>query len=387
MIKKALIPLILGAAVASTPFSSAAPKSIASVEISEVAAVIDHEGAVITKQGITLYSNVEKRVLVTSLDFTGTEKWSLVLEDREDQIAMAATSDQDGNIWLAGLISATSETVSAPISAVNIDSVIVESVTPVRADLNTLTLWKISPEGALASTFTDSATAPSLITGISHSSTGLWILGDRGSGSILVNATLNGKFSKAKTIGTAKSSLTSIFRNSDGSAQIYGSSAESLGGKALVGRRDGILAKINKSGSITNVVRSSANAATRNWLSATSTNFLTGEVKAGGKSESAFTKFNSNFSPVWTLRLPSQTSLAAATGPNGSHFALFNSTSAIPRVTGWRPKAPTLLVLRFDAKGIITQALRASQIKSVRAMAHVSGVGLVIVSDSGIFKG
>lgn len=384
---KAFISVILIAILASTPFSSAAPQSIASVEINKVATVIDHEGAVISNQGITLYSNEEKKVLVTSLDFTGVEKWALVLEDRADQIAMAATSDRDGNIWLAGLISTTSETVSASTSAVNVDGVIVESVTPVRADLNTLTLWKISPDGVLTATFTDSATAPSLITAISHSSTGLWILGDRGSGNILVNATLNGDFSKVKTIGTAKSSFTSIYRNSDGSAQIYGSSAESLGGKPLVGRRDGILAKVNKSGSLINVVRSSASSATRNWLSATPTYFLTGEVKAGGKSESAFTKFNSSFSPVWTLRLPSQTSIAAASGPNGSHYALFNSTSAIPRVTRWKPTTPTSLVLRFDAKGAITQALRASQVKSVRAMAHVSGVGLVIVSASGIFQG
>lgn len=387
MIRKAIIPIILVATLASTPFSSAATKSIASVEISKVSTVIDHEGAVINNQGITLYSNEEKKVLVTSLDFTGAEKWALILEERADQIVMAATSDKDGNIWLAGLISATSETVSATTGAVNVDNVIVEPVNPIRADLNTLTLWKISSDGVLTATFTDSATAPSLITAISHSSNGIWILGDRGAGSILVNATLNGKFSKAVTIGTAKSSLTSIFRNSDGSAQIYGSSAESLGGKALVGRRDGILAKVNKSGSLTNVVRSSANSATRNWLSATSTYFLTGEVKAGGKSESAFTKFNSSFAPVWTLRLPSQTSIAAASGPNGSHYALFNSTSAIPRVTGWRPTTPTSLVLRFDAKGVITQALRANQVRTVRAMAHVSGVGLVIVSASGIFKG
>jgi hypothetical protein len=134
-------------------------------------------------------------------------------------------------------------------------------------------------------------------------------------------------------------------------------------------------------------VRSSANRATRTWQSATSTYFLTGEVKVGNKSESAFTKFNSNFSPLWTLRLPSRSSIAAASGPNGSHYALFNSTSAIPRVTSWRPTKPTPLVLRFDAKGVITQALKASQVKSVRAMSHVIGVGLIIVSGSGIYKG
>jgi hypothetical protein len=199
--------------------------------------------------------------------------------------------------------------------------------------------------------------------------------------------TLAGKFSKAVTIGSAKTSLTSIFRNADGSAQMYGSSTETLGGKARVGTRDGVLVKVNKAGSLTSVVRSSINRGVRNWQGATSSYFLTGDVKAGGKSESAFTKFNSNFAPVWTLRLPSQSSIAAATGPNGSHYALFNSTSAIPRVTNWRPTSPTPLVLRFDAKGVITQALRAGAIGKVSAMSHVAGVGLVIVSETGIYKG
>lgn len=381
---------VIVAALASlvvTPFSYAAPKSIAAVEITKVSAVIDHEGAVISNQGIALFSNAEKKVSLTFLDFAGVEKWNLTLEDRADQIVMAATSDKEGNIWLAGLTAAMVETATPAATGVNVDNVIVEPVPAVRSDLNALTLWKVSATGTLVTTFSESATAPLLINAISHSASGISILGDRGAGSVLVNVSLAGKFSKAVTIGTAKSSLTSIFRNADGSAQLYGSSAETLGGKARVGTRDGILAKVSKSGSLTNVVRSSANRATRNWQSATSTYFLTGEVKAGGKSESAFTKFNSSFSPVWTLRLPSQSNIAAATGPNGSHYALFNSTSVIPRVTSWKPTNPTPLLLRFDAKGVITQALKASQVKSVRAMSHVSGVGLIIVSGSGIYKG
>ncbi len=381
---------VIVAALASlvvTPFSYAAPKSIAAVEITKVSAVIDHEGAVISNQGIALFSNAEKKVSLTFLDFAGVEKWNLTLEDRADQIVMAATSDKEGNIWLAGLTAAMVETATPAATGVNVDNVIVEPVPEVRSDLNALTLWKVSATGTLVTTFSESATAPLLINAISHSASGISILGDRGAGTVLVNVSLAGKFSKAVTIGTAKSSLTSIFRNADGSAQLYGSSAETLGGKARVGTRDGILAKVSKSGSLTNVVRSSANRATRNWQSATSTYFLTGEVKAGGKSESAFTKFNSSFSPVWTLRLPSQSNIAAATGPNGSHYALFNSTSVIPRVTSWKPTNPTPLLLRFDAKGVITQALKASQVKSVRAMSHVSGVGLIIVSGSGIYKG
>ena len=385
--RKLFVIIAALASLVVTPFSYAAPKSIAAVEITKVSAVIDHEGAVISNQGIALFSNAEKKVSLTFLDFAGAEKWNLTLEDRADQIVMAATSDKEGNIWLAGLTAAMVETATPAATGVNVDNVIVEPVPEVRSDLNALTLWKVSATGTLVTTFSESATAPLLINAISHSASGISILGDRGAGSVLVNVSLAGKFSKAVTIGTAKSSLTSIFRNADGSAQLYGSSAETLGGKARVGTRDGILAKVSKSGSLTNVVRSSANRATRNWQSATSTYFLTGEVKAGGKSESAFTKFNSSFSPVWTLRLPSQSNIAAATGPNGSHYALFNSTSAIPRVTSWKPTSPTSLVLRFDAKGVITQALKASQVKSVRAMSHVSGVGLIIVSGSGIYKG
>ena len=385
--RKLFVIIAALASLVVTPFSYAAPKSIAAVEITKVSAVIDHEGAVISNQGIALFSNAEKKVSLTYLDFAGAEKWNLTLEDRADQIVMAATSDKEGNIWLAGLTAAMVETATPAATGVNVDNVIVEPVPEVRSDLNALTLWKVSATGTLVTTFSESATAPLLINAISHSASGISILGDRGAGSVLVNVSLAGKFSKAVTIGTAKSSLTSIFRNADGSAQLYGSSAETLGGKARVGTRDGILAKVSKSGSLTNVVRSSANRATRNWQSATSTYFLTGEVKAGGKSESAFTKFNSSFSPVWTLRLPSQSNIAAATGPNGSHYALFNSTSAIPRVTSWKPTSPTSLVLRFDAKGVITQALKASQVKSVRAMSHVSGVGLIIVSGSGIYKG
>jgi hypothetical protein len=385
--RKLFVILVTLTSLVANPFAHAAPKSIAAVEITKVSAVIDHEGAVISNQGIALFSNAEKKASLTFLDFAGAQKWNLTLQDRADQIVMAGTSDKEGNIWLAGLTSATVETATTAATGVNVDNVIVEPVPGVRSDLNELTLWKVSATGTLVTTFSESATAPILINAISHSTSGISILGDRGAGTVLVNVSLAGKFSKAVTIGTAKSSLTSIFRNADGTAQLYGSSAETLGGKARVGTRDGILAKVSKSGSLTNVVRSSANRATRNWQSATATYFLTGEVKAGGKSESAFTKFNSSFSPVWTLRLPSQSNIAAATGPNGSHYALFNSTSAIPRVTSWRPTNPTPLVLRFDAKGVITQALKASQVKSVRAMSHVSGVGLIIVSSSGIYKG
>ena len=386
---KRFASVVIVALLFSAQPADAAPKSIAASEITKIAPIAEHEGAAITAQGVTIFANTEKKVTVTNLDFSGSQKWQLLVEGAPDQIAMAATSDKEGNIWLAGLTSAvsTSETKSATNNPVNVDGVVVEQVPSLRNELNTLTLWKISPAGSLIATYSESATSPILITAISHSTSGISILGDRGAGTVLISATLGGKFSPAKSIGTAKSAFTSIIRNPDGSAQMYGSSSESLGGKKLVGLRDGILAKVNKSGALTSVVRSSANRATRTWQSATATYFLVGDVKAGGKNESAFTKFNSSFAPTWTLRLPSQGAQLAATAASGGHYALFNSTSAIPGVTGWKPTAATPIVIRFDSKGAITQALKSSQVKSATSMAFIAGVGLVVVSQSGIYKG
>lgn len=367
----------------------AAPKPIAASEIVKVAPIAEHEGVSISSKGITIFSNADKKVQVTSLDFQGTQQWQLVVESAPDQIAMAATFDKEGNTWLAGLTSAVEvvESQSATSNPVNVDGVIVEEVPELRSDLTKLTLWKISSAGALIATYSESATSPLLITAISHSSSGISIIGDRGTGTVLITSTLSGKFSPAKTIGTSKSSFTSIIRNSDGSAQIYGASTETLGGKKLVGARDGILAKVNKSGGLTSVVRSSANRATRSWQSATSTYFLVGDVKVSGKNESAFTQFNSSFAPTWTLRLPSQGAQLAASGANGVQYALFNSTTSIPGVTGWKPSTATPIVIRFNNKGVITQALKASQVQRASAMAFITGVGLIVVSQTGIYKG
>ncbi len=384
---KRILFAIIAITLATQLPADAAPKTVAATEVSKIASVAPYEGAVITSLGVTTFSNNEKKIALTAIDFSGTERWKVSLETLPDQIAMAATSEKDGTLWVAGMsampVNPRIESATAP--ATNVDGVVVEPVPGLRNELNAVTVWKISPTGDLLATYVDTATAPMLITAVSHSTTGLTIMGDRGAGTILISMTATGKFTTSKAIGTAKSSFNSLFRNSDGSAYIYGASSETLGGKKVAGLRDGILAKVNKSGALTSVVRSSANKATRSWVSATSTIFLIGDVKVGGKNETAFTKFNSSFSPTWTLRLPSTGTLLAATGANGSHYALFNSTSTITGVSGWKPTGA--IALRFDSRGVITQALKAPQIKSADAMAYVQGVGLVIVTPTGVFKG
>ena len=123
---------VIAALLVSSQPAGAAPKTIAASEITKVAAIAEHEGATISGLGITVFSNSEKKILVSSLDFTGTEKWKLVIEDSADQIAMAATSDKEGNTWLAGVTSAVEvvESQSATSTPINVDGVVVEPIGP-----------------------------------------------------------------------------------------------------------------------------------------------------------------------------------------------------------------------------------------------------------------
>ena len=125
--KRFAVAVIAALLISSQP-AGAAPKTIAAIEITKVSDIAEHEGVTISGQGITIFSNVEKKVLLSSLDFTGTEKWKLVIEGSADQIAMAATSDREGNTWLAGLTSAVEavESQSATSTPVNVDGVVVD---------------------------------------------------------------------------------------------------------------------------------------------------------------------------------------------------------------------------------------------------------------------
>jgi hypothetical protein len=132
---------------------------------------------------------------------------------------------------------------------------------------------------------------------------------------------------------------------------VVGSSSETLSGKKVVGVTDGILVKVSKALKITSVVRSSVAKGKRIWNNTSSSLLLTGEVIAGGKTESAVTKFSMSFVPTWTYRFASTGSALSAS----STHAFFISTAAITQLN-WNPKTPTPLLITFDSKGIITAA-------------------------------
>jgi hypothetical protein len=105
---------------------------------------------------------------------------------------------------------------------------------------------------------------------------------------------------------------------------------------------------------------------------------LGGEVVAGGKTESAVTKFSSSFVPTWTYRFPS-------TGPAftaGSTYVAFISTGPTPQLN-WNPKAPTPLILSFDTKGAVVAADSAPLgQKEVLGVLVSKDLGVLVVTSS-----
>lgn len=340
--------------------ASAAPKSIPIQLGSIYSAPIGTELFLQSGRNSIFISNpidTTSDIQVTAVDISGNQIWQKVIDSGVDEVAMSATIDPLGNIWIAGgaaILSAFESTT--PISGIdNPDSVVIESIDEIRSDLSNIGLWKISTAGELLGSFTYPSKVIPLINSISATNSGLILAGSLESKAFILSVTSSGVFSKTIYIGNGKSEINSVIRNPDGSATLFGSSAEKLAGKSLAGIRDGFLMKISKSGKITSIVRSSANRASRSWISGDATNLLSGPVITGKSIETAITKFNSSFLPTWTLRIPS-TGASATLTANGNSYLAISSRSPITGITGWRPAQPALLVITFDSKGVIKAA-------------------------------
>jgi hypothetical protein len=374
-------------AVALAPVAQSAPNSVALKQISLLTKDIAAEGMIVTSKAIITYSNIVGKsadIQLRAIDFTGAQIWAKTIDSGRDEVATVISVDPQGSIWLGGnsapAVAAESETVVS--GAVNPDSVTIENPAPLRGDMTNISLWQFSVSGELLSQIDSKSTQPALVDAISVHSSGASILLSRESGQSFAQVQA-GVFGKEIRIGTAKSKFNVIHRASDGTTSLFGSSSETLGGKKLAGKVDGILLKVSKSGAISNVVRSSASGATRDWQSATASNFLTGFVKSGNKTETAITKFNSTFAPTWTTRYPSSGSSLAATGSKGSVFAIFEATTALKGVTGWKAKKGQSVALEFDSKGKLISAFSDALLKNPLAAGFSAEGGLIVLTSSG----
>ena len=380
---------VIAFAFAITPSAHAAPKTIAIKPFVQLTKDVTAEGMFVTSKAIITYANIvgqSSDIQLRAIDFAGAQIWSKTIDSGRDEVATAINVDAQGSIWLAGNSASASpaETFTAIAGALNPDSVTVETPTEIRGDMKNISLWQFSLSGDLLSETDLKITQPALIDGISVNKTGASVLLSRESGQSLA-LVIAGKMEKEIKIGTIKSKFNVIFRGADGSTSLFGSSSETLGGKKLAGKVDGILLKVSKTGSISSAVRSSASGATRDWQSATATNFLTGVVKSGTRIETAITKFNPSFAPTWTTRFPSTGTSLAAPGANGSVFAILEPTTALKGVTGFKQKKGQSVALQFDSKGILIGAFTDLLLSTPIVAGYSAEAGLVVLTSSGDF--
>ena len=372
--------ILLIAALALTPFASAATKSVAVKKLDVITAAPGAEGLLISGKTLITYLNTggsNSNIVLTGLDPSGAQQWLKTIDSGADEIALAGAVDSAGNLWLAGasapVIAADTTTVQLP--ADNPDGVVAEPLTKLRSDMNLVTLWKLSPTGDLLATYSLAQPTPALINAISVNATGISLVGRIADKPFALSITSTGAFGKLVTIGTSKTELNAVVRSPDGSVNVFGTSSETLGGKKSVGIRDGILAKINKAGAVTSVVRSSAPKAERSWNYADSSLALTGYVKTGKKIESAFTKFTAAFAPTWTIRIPSNGTSMVTTG-GALTYAVLGSNSAVTGVSSWKPTTSQLLLLALDSKGVIAGAYSATELSNPLSLTYSKDIGL-----------
>jgi hypothetical protein len=373
------------ALIAMTGDAQAAPKTVSVKPLKVFSQSSSAEAIVANSKAIFTYENVvglSADIKVKAIDFTGAEIWSKTIDSGSDEVATAMTIDSQGTLWLVGNIAIASqpESATAATETLNPDGIESENIEPLRADMKHISVWQISATGELFGQ--GSIATVALIDAVSISSSGLSILASRENEPFLITFS-QGKFSNELKIGTAKTKLSAITRSSDGTTYLFGSSSETLGGKKLVGRVDGILIKAAKTGSITSVVRSSAPKALRDWQSTTSSLFATGSVKSGTTVESAITKFNSSFVPSWTTRISSTGRTLASSGANGSFYAILEPTSAIKGVTGFRSVKGQLVVLQFDSKGLLISAFTSAELTSAIASTYSNTAGLFLLTVDG----
>ena len=353
--KRFLILFALTLVVA--PQAIAAPKSVVVQLGSIYNAPTNTEGMLLSGKNSIFFANINSKssdIQLTALDAGGNQLWQRTIDSGLDEIATAGTIDPQGNIWLSGAasLSAAPESATSVAGIDNPDQVNIDAAAELRTDMNQLALWKLSSTGDLLGTYLAAQKSVPVVSAISATNSGISIVGAINATPFLITATTSGAFGKLLMIGTAKSEFNAVARNSDGSTSIYGSSAEKLSGKNLAGIRDGILIKVAKTGAITTLVRSSAQRASRSWISGDSSFLVSGPVITGKVTETAVTKFTSTFTPTWTLRLPSAGSSATLTA-NGNSYLAFTSRAPIAGISNWKPAQPSLLVITFDSKGAI----------------------------------
>ena len=357
---KRILSLVLLFSLISASAGFSATKKIPVVPlklITKIANSDETSGIVVSGETIVVFGTKTGKAFARAIDTQGQELWNIFLDPAPASIATAGTVDDAGNIWIAGSTSRPRATANPTpsVSPLNPDNVV--NIPDIfNPSLNTIALWKIEVGTSIPTLFSAEQNSPVLVTSVAVDKNGVAIVGitatGKGTSGFVISANLAGNFGTSTIVGVTSTTLETVIRHADGSLTVAGASGETLKGKKLVGFIDGVLITITNTGLIASVIRSSAPKAKRNWLSASTSLLLGGEVVTGKKTESAITKFSKTYSPLWSHRFES----TGLTITYGQKYAFFASTSVISQLSNWSPKKSRPILIAFDARGRIAQA-------------------------------
>jgi len=389
---------LLVCAITPINIATAAPKTITVKPLTELVKLDATEeisgmllnGKIIYLFGTSLASATTDGFL-RAIDSQGNVLWNLPIDSGADDIFTAGTRDRQGNIWIVGASAKSPEITPTPTSspsALNPDAVVLDPETPLRPDMTILKVWKVSSQGALIKELSRDVSQAILPRAVVATANGVAIGGsiltETGNAGFVVQTGATGVLSKLLTIGQSDTELNAIAMRADNSLIAFGSSTESLGGKKLVGLRDGVIVSISTKNKVTAVVRSTNSQSMRTWQNATNSLFLGGDAVTNGKTEAVVTKFSAALIPVWTTRYASRGLAIACDLTSQSSAMSFTSTSAIKGVTGWKASKGQVISLFFDSKGVITGAYGASSLKTVISVASNADLGLVVLGTTSV---
>jgi hypothetical protein len=87
--------------------------------------------------------------------------------------------------------------------------------------------------------------------------------------------------------------------------------------------------------------------------------------------------------PTWTTRISSTGRTLAASGANGSFYAILEPTAAIKGVTGLKVAKGQSVALQFDSKGLLISAFTSAELTSAITSTYSSTAGLFLLTADG----
>ncbi|MBM3704701.1 MAG: hypothetical protein FJW54_06545 [Actinobacteria bacterium] len=220
------------------------------------------------------------------------------------------------------------------VPLVNPDNVIPETSKPLRENIKNIFLTRIDNSGKLINAFNTENSRDfipiSIATSISTKSTNYFVVGNESSAANESRGGLylfksNGSVNPL-TFGGKKTSFKRVVVNSASTITVVGSSAETLAGRAVAGKVDGVILTISQSnGALTKVLRSSGKGATRSWDFASGNLLVSGTSRSGSLREGVVTSFSTKGAVSWTTRFPNTIQALA----NGKCIAVESTTSEV----------------------------------------------------------